>query len=91
MRQSFDTFITNDPKEIILADSASALWSLQISNMHKVLQSPSGKQVLFMDNYYTRHPFAQKIKQLTNDEIIDDVALFLLILEGSKSINKLVN
>ena len=53
MRQSFDTFISNDPEEIILADSASALWSLQISNMHKALQSPSGKQVVFMDNYYT--------------------------------------
>ena len=69
MRQSFDTFITNDPEEIILPDSASALWSLQISKMHQVLKSPSGKRVVFMDNYYTRHPFARKIKHLTNDEI----------------------
>ena len=66
MRQSFDTFITNDPEEIILPDLASALWSLQISKMHQVLKSPSG---VFMDNYYTRHPFARKIKHLTNDEI----------------------
>ena len=37
--------------------------------MHKVSQSPSGKRIVFMDNFYTRHPLARKIKQLTNNEI----------------------
>ena len=68
LRNSYTRHIVNDGEKIIDHDTSTALWSLQIAQMYKMLQSPCGKRVIFMDNYYTRHPLGRKIKQLTNNE-----------------------
>ena len=92
MKQAFDNIITNDPEKILLPESASALWALQISHLHKMSQSPSGKRVVFMDNFYTRHPLARKIKQLTNNEIkvIGTVKLNSLDAYNKKNITEAI-
>jgi hypothetical protein len=50
-------------------DSASALWTLQKAHQTKKLPDPSGKRSIFIDNFYTRHNLAEKVKVMTDGEI----------------------
>ena len=48
--------------------SPSALWSIIMAHPTKKSQDPSGNRYFFMDNYYTCHILAKKIKDLTDGE-----------------------
>ena len=59
MRFAFKCFVSRSSKDDdspIDAESAPALWMLQISQMTQ--QSENGKNHLFTDSYYTRHLLA---------------------------------
>ena len=69
LRNSYDKHIVLDRDTLVDPDTPSALWTLQVAQLHQTQKSPSGKRVVFMDNFYTRHPLAQTIEKLTSDEI----------------------
>ena len=69
LRNSYDKHIVLDRETLVDPDTPSALWTLQVAHLHQKQKSPSGKRVVFMDNFYTRHPLAQTIEKLTSDEI----------------------
>jgi hypothetical protein len=72
LRTPFDKAYADDPTGKVFGvakDSASALWSLQMAHQTKKLPDPSGKRSIFMDNFYTRHNLAEKVKVLTDGEI----------------------
>jgi hypothetical protein len=72
LRTPFDKAYADDPNGKVFGvakDSASALWSLQMAHQTKKLPDPSGKRSIFMDNFYTRHNLAEKVKVLTDGEI----------------------
>jgi hypothetical protein len=72
LRAPFNKGYAQDPdgKESGVAkSSSSALWSLQmLHQMHKQ-KDPSGKRHVYMDNFYTRHYLAEKVKKLSDQEI----------------------
>jgi hypothetical protein len=72
LRAPFDKGYAQDPDgklSGVAKSSASALWSLQmLHQMHKQ-KDPSGKRHLYMDNFYTRHVLAEKVKELSDQEI----------------------
>ncbi len=49
--------------------SATAQWILQLAYQSKVRKSPTGKRVVFADNFYTRHTMAKKLMEITDGEI----------------------
>jgi hypothetical protein len=71
MRYSlFNTFGSSTGKAYgIKADSATALWVLQLAHQAKKQMDPSGKWVTFMDNFYTRHRLGQALKAMTDGEV----------------------
>jgi hypothetical protein len=42
--------------------------NIQLAHQTKKLPDPNGKHVFFMDNFYTRHVLAEKLKQMTDGE-----------------------
>lgn len=72
LRTPFNKAYADDPTGKICGvakDSASALWSLQMAHQTKKQPDPSGKRHIFMDNFYTRHTLAEKVKVMTDGEI----------------------
>ncbi len=49
--------------------TATSLWLSMILKQHQSIESPSGKRVFVMDNFYTRHIMAQKLLEMTNGEV----------------------
>ncbi|KAG7382976.1 hypothetical protein PHYPSEUDO_004212 [Phytophthora pseudosyringae] len=49
--------------------SATALWVAMLSLQNQQLPSPSGKRVVVMDSYYTRHAFAKHVLGMSSGEI----------------------
>ena len=56
-------------------NSATSTWVLQKAHLTKMHPDPSGWQVFFTDNFYTRHNLAKELKLLTDNEawLIDTV------------------
>jgi len=56
-------------------DSATALWCALVLNttkcipMSEISNKPTAHRYLYVDNFYTRHVFADKLLELTNGEI----------------------
>lgn len=72
LRAPFDKGYAQDPEgklSGVAKKSASALWSLQMLHQTHKQKDPSGKRHLYMDNFYTRHNLAEKVKQLSDQEI----------------------
>jgi len=72
LRYSFNqTF--NGPRGVssndVKGDSATALWVLQLAHPCKKRPDPSGKRVVFMDNFYTRHDLGETLKTMTDGEV----------------------
>jgi hypothetical protein len=66
LRAPFNKGYAQDPdgKESGVAkSSSSALWSLQMLHQTHKQKDPSGKRHLYMDNFYTRHYLAEKVKK----------------------------
>jgi hypothetical protein len=49
-------------------DSPSACWVLQMVHQTKMYPDPSGKRVIFCDNFYTHHTLASSLKAITEEE-----------------------
>ena len=47
--------------DIIDADSASALWVLQLAIQHQKYETHGQPRLVCMDNFYTRHVLARKV------------------------------
>jgi hypothetical protein len=72
LRTPFHKAYADDPSgkvSGVAKDTASALWTLQMAHQTKKQRDPSGKRSIFMDNVYTRHKLAEKVKVLTDGEI----------------------
>jgi hypothetical protein len=72
LRTPFHKAYADDPSgkvSGVAKDTASALWTLQMAHQTKKQRDPSGKRSIFMDNFYTRHNLAEKVKVLTDGEI----------------------
>ena len=59
---------TFDDQTEVKKDSPSALWTCMMSHATKKSEDPSGERVYFMDNFYTRHVLAKKVKSMTDGE-----------------------
>ena len=53
----------------IKGDDPTAMWILQMVHPCKKLKDPSGKCVVFMDNFYTCHSLGQALKKMTDGEV----------------------
>ena len=51
------------------SSSPSATWLLMISHLTKTYKDPSGRRILFTDNFYTRHSLADELKSITDGEV----------------------
>ena len=52
----------------IKGDDPTAMWILQMVHPCKKLKDPSGKCMVFMDNFYTCHSLGQALKKMTDGE-----------------------
>jgi hypothetical protein len=68
LRKALLTFNTTYECGIKL-DSASALWLSMICHQTQKSPSPSGRRVVVMDNFYTRHTLATAASILTDGEV----------------------
>ncbi|ETN20234.1 hypothetical protein PPTG_03279 [Phytophthora nicotianae INRA-310] len=65
------------------AKSATALWVAMLARQNQQLPTTSGKRVVVMDSYYTRHSFAKHILQITSGEIRVVVESAVVALDGA--------
>ena len=56
-------------KLLVDKDKPSALWVMQMAHLTKQLKDPTGKRLVVMDNFYTRHLLARRAAKTSDDEI----------------------
>jgi hypothetical protein len=71
MRHSFNmTF--NGPRGTangIKGEDPTAMWILKMAHPCKKLKDPSGRHMVFMDNFYTLHSLGEVLKIMTEGEV----------------------